>query len=435
MKKIKYIIPIMSLFGLASCSVEAPFEGAKNEAIGELSKYAIDLDASLINTRAESNNIINDFNIQIKSTDSETKTVFSGTYKEMPEVITLQAGKYKAYASYGTEVMAAFESPFYLGESDEFQIEANKITTNIGTILCKLENVKVSINFHSSIYQNMGDDAYVLVSLNKDSEHSLKFTKNEQRAGYFKHTAENTLVATFHGTIDGVEITETKTLDGVDKGNHYSLTFAKHTYSGDSDEGSIIPSVSVSAAVTIVNQNENITIEEDKLLDDNERPSEGNSSSGENPGTQEPENPGTQEPEGQGKIPSIEAQAPIDLDKVNEVNESSTVVIVFTSQTGFTKFEADIESNDLTDSELRQVGLASHLDLINPGELKDPLQGLGLLQNEQGEDVDSVLGQKIVKFDISKFMTPLSLFPGEHHFIIKVGDDNGSNQCTLKLKI
>ncbi|MCH5234402.1 MAG: DUF4493 domain-containing protein [Muribaculaceae bacterium] len=439
MKKIKYIIPIIASLGFVSCSVEKPFEGGHASGTGELSKYAFDIDASVMdNTRATtSQDLIDDFSIVIQKIATTPLTAASyNRYGDMPDVVTLDAGSYKAFATYGENPDAAFEKPYFLGESEVFDIVADKITTDIGDIKCKLENVKVTIDFHSSLYNVTDENAYVEVYVNKDA--SLKFTKDEKRAGYFKHSDVCTLTATFHGVVDGVELNEVKTLDNVSKGNEYSLTFSKHTYSEDSDEGQLSAGVNVAASVTIVNLNDKITIEEDKVLDDKERPSESDPSAGEDPGTEDPEDPegpGTEEPENPGKIPTIEAQDPIDLDKVNEVDNSSTVVIIFTSQIGFTKFVADIESNDLTDEELKQVGLAAHLDLINPGELKDPLQGLGLLKNEEGEDVDSVLGQKIVKFDISRFMTPLSIFPGEHHFIIKVGDDNGENQCTLKLKI
>ncbi len=162
--------------------------------------------------------------------------------------------------------------------------------------------------------------------------------------------------------------------------------------------------------------------DEDIYMDDDRYPNE---DPGNDPG---PDDPSTPE-----NGPKVTAEAPIDLDKVNEVNASSKVVLNFESKadSGFTTFEVDIESNDLTPAELESVGLGAHLDLINPGELLGALQGLGILKENQ----ETVLGEKNVVFDISQFMTPLSIFSGEHHFVIKVADSDGEKVVTLKLKI
>lgn len=113
-----------------------------------------------------------------------------------------------------------------------------------------------------------------------------------------------------------------------------------------------------------------------------------------------------------------------------------TCKIDITSQTGLTKLEVDIVSPILTDEELASVGLATHIDLINPpATMIDPLQGLGFLPN----GVSSLGGETNVSFDISSFMSILhSLYvdsgnTGSCKFHLTVGDAGGETKKTLDL--
>lgn len=429
MKKIKYILSALTLLGLASCSVEAPFKGAENKGTGELSKYAFDLDVSVMNnTRAATDDVINDFNIVIQKMGSTPVTMLSSLYKDMPEIVTLEAGSYIAYATYGENQDAEFEKPYYLGQSKQFEIQPSKITTDIGTIECKLENVKVTIDFHSSLYNLMDDDAYVEVYVNPDS--SLKFYKDEKRAGYFKHSDVCTLTATFHGMIDDVMLHEVKTLSDVNKGNHYNLTFSKHTYSADSDEGSVNGDISVSASVTIVNVNENITIADDEILDDSERPSEDDPSIGEDPGKDpsEPDDPEDPEQPGEDKKGLqlyLDDSSTVVLEKQCEVTEESVIILKVHSDEGIETFKVNIISDELTD----MIPGNGVLDLVEPGETLAFLNGFEILPNGK----TTVKGDNDVVFDITGFMSMLLMVPGEHTFRVTVGDATGDKTVNLIL--
>ncbi len=97
------------------------------------------------------------------------------------------------------------------------------------------------------------------------------------------------------------------------------------------------------------------------------------------------------------------------------------------SADGFTEFICDIDSPKLDEEELSGMGLSTHMDLVNPGNLVDGLGGLGLPYN--------VGGKTDVKFDISQFVGLLGMLgEGEHHFIITVTDANGTTSKTLKIK-
>ena len=69
---------------------------------------------------------------------------------------------------YGDGVKAAFDAPFYLGESNQFSIEKDKVTDNIGTIVCRLSNVKVSILFDPELKAVMDADAKVSVKVGEN---------------------------------------------------------------------------------------------------------------------------------------------------------------------------------------------------------------------------------------------------------------------------
>ena len=74
------------------------------------------------------------------------------------------------------------------------------------------------------------------------------------------------------------------------------------------------------------------------------------------------------------------------------------------------------------------MGLASHLDLVNPGDLKTAIEGLGFPTGS------NVLNQPKVTFDISDFMPLLGLLgAGTHNFIIKATDAQGTTTETLIL--
>ncbi|MDE5808499.1 MAG: DUF4493 domain-containing protein, partial [Muribaculaceae bacterium] len=315
-------------------------------------------------------------------------------------------------ATKGADVEAEWESPYFVGSSDEFEIKEDEIMSDLDPIVCRLQNVKVSVDFAPMLSGNMSPDSYVEVKVGDNA--GLQFTKeHEGMAGHFRHGA--TLVATFNGEVEGLPVVETKSINNVQKGHHYKITFKLHSQS-DNHYGEADASVGVEASVTTVDLEYNVVIGEDEDLGDEERPKEDD----------QPVTP----PATGDTPPTIVAQAPIDLEKVNVIKDGMECVlnVTSTSEGGFTKFECDIDSPKLTPDELSNVGLASHLDLINPGNLREPLTNLGLLNGE-------VKGSKQVKFDLTGFLPLITILgPAEHKFILTVGDANGETTKTLILK-
>lgn len=430
MKIFRYITAVsvflLMLAQLASCGKESPFSPVEKEGEGRLLKHAVSVDLrsdEKIVRAAEGVNM-GDFVISIIK-DGETEPYSTYKYSEMPDVVPLPAGVYTVKAIYGDNVQSGIDSPYYLGESESFRIVANEITDNIGDIVCRLNNVKVSVEFAPVLTDNMSEDSYVEVrhgknvnSVNLNKQHELN-----GNAAYFPYADGEPLSVTFHGTVEGWETHEEKVYPETEvfNGTHYKITFKLHTQDPN-NQGGANAGVKVDASVTTYDVERNVPVGEDNLLDDNERPKE-------DPDKPGPDQPGPDEPGPSGNGPTITAQAPINLESVNVMSGDGSDIVVLNvkSETGIKQFTADIESPNLTPDELAGVGLSSHLDLVNPGELQDALEGLGLPVN--------VGGQKDVEFNISSFIPLLAIFgPNEHSFILNVTDESGTTTVTLKLK-
>lgn len=135
-----------------------------------------------------------------------------------------------------------------------------------------------------------------------------------------------------------------------------------------------------------------------------------------------------------GKAPTIE-WLEYNIDEEQELTAAGidcTILAKSTDPKGFIKFEVDIISDVLTDDELSGVGLGSHIDLINPGDMKAPLQGLGFLPNR-----DSWEGENEATFTITDFMTILYNIHsnGKSEFKLTVADENGETTKSVKLVV
>ncbi|MBD5385031.1 DUF4493 domain-containing protein [bacterium] len=369
-----------------------------------------------------------DFKVVIarKSVNTYAGTPGSVEYKysDMPEVLTLPADDYKVYAYHGDNKPAAWDEPYYYGEST-FGIEANKITDDVEPIVAKLANIRVTIVFHPSLLSAMNDEGKVEVKVG--DEGVMTFTPSESRSAYFRYVNQSqTLAATFTGTVDGSPVVQTKTHDNVAPGNHYRITFRMRGIDDDKP-GNIDGNITVDASVEKVDMNHTVDGEPEEILEDDWRPTQGG---GEGPGTgpEDPNPPVDTPPVIKAGTPTDKTMVPVDLDKVNEVEDNTYCVLDITStaDSGIQEFEVQIDSEKLSPEELAGVGLAAKLDLVNPGSLEGALSGLGFPVN--------VGGMKNVSFNITGFLPMLNaLGEGTHNFILTVTDANGTTVKTLTL--
>lgn len=359
------------------------------------------------------------------ATNSTTTTPGSVeyVYSEMPEVLTLPVGDYKVYAHHGENKPAAWDEPYYYGESS-FGIDANKITDDVDPIVAKLSNIRVTIVFHPSLLSAMSADSKVVVKVGNQGV--MEFPPTESRSAYFKYVKNSSsLTATFTGNVDGSDVVETKTENNVAPGNHYKITFRVHGIDDDAP-GTITGTLSVDTTVEKIDMNHTVNGEEDEYLKDDKRPTQG--------GAEEP-GPGPDEPV--GPVPTAEALEPtgefagftkLDITGDNEITEKLYCAwkVISEAEGGFNKFDVEIISDTLTPSELSGVGLNKDLNLIVPGEYEETLAGLGFPVN--------VGGFQEAEFDITGFLSLMTILgPGQHEFKLTVGDANGTSIISIKL--
>lgn len=421
MNKLYIVASLAAGLFLTSCSSENPFGG--NEGEGQLLKAAlavdIDVDDVVRNnaaTRADAE--LDDFKV-VFSREGDSQPTAKYSYGDMPEIVTLPAGKYTCTATYGENRPAEWESPYFLGKSETFDIRAFEITSYIEPIICSLENIKVTVDFDATLRNAMSDDSFVEVKVGGSS--ALNYGIGEadsQKAGYYMYSDELTLVAVFNGTVDGANLVETKSLKNIQKGNHYKIKFTLHQGPGSDPVGDANTDVAVDASVTVVDVARNISLGSESLLDEEgDRPTEGG-------GEVNPPNPPVNNP------PTIIGQSPLNLDGINDgASISSCVINVHSSaQGGFQSLTCDIISEKLTPEELATMLLSDHLDLVNtPSEMQEMLTNLGFPV--------CVGGKSDATFDITPFLGVLgALGQCEHHFVLTVTDANGTTSKTLKIK-
>ena len=422
-KGLFYAITMLAL--LTGCANEAPFAEPSSELnTGQLMTRSLalklgNIEGVDISTRAEIPST-DDFKVVISRKTKTRDGAGSVEYKysDMPEVLTLPVGDYKVYAHHGENKPSAWEEPYYYGES-EFGIDANKITDDVDPIVAKLSNIRVTIVFHPSLLGSMSDDSKVEVRVGNQGV--MTFKPTEKRSAYFKYVdSSQTLAATFTGIVDGSEVVETHTHDQVAPGNHYRLTFRMHGIDDDKP-GTISGTISVDATVEQIDMNHTIDGEGENYFEDDQRPVQGGE-----------DNP----PVGDKTAPQISAIPSeanpdfdiVDLSKVNEVTDHLSCAWKVTSEAegGVTGFTVDIKSDTLTPEELEGVGVADHLDLIEPGEFEDALKGLGFPTR--------IGGLSEAEFDITGFLSLMTVLgEANHEFKMTVTDANGTSVFYLRL--
>lgn len=126
------------------------------------------------------------------------------------EPLKLQTGTYSIQATSGENVNYGFEKPFYQG-LETFSITKGSVVSK--EVVCKLANVKVSVEIDPSVNENFKD--YKVVVSNTDDNNGLIFSSTDNtitNAGYFACTGKlnwslyliNNNDIIFDGDVNGV---------------------------------------------------------------------------------------------------------------------------------------------------------------------------------------------------------------------------------------
>lgn len=326
------------------------------------------------------------------------------TYSEMPEIVSLAVGDYSVKVISHEQESAAWDKPYFEGSAD-FSITDSRIT-EIGTITCKLANVKVSIRYSDELKKLMGDDVKVTVEMNDGGQ--LVFTPTETRSGYFKYVeGSSTLVASFNGTVDGDMVTLRKEYADVQPGQHRIITFKLKNEEDpvpDKNGGITVGGIQVDASVTTIDLNTNVTIEEDVIEGD--RPGGG----GDKPDP---------EPDPEPSTAITITAAELSFDGTNDPASGASGVINIHSDKGIKNLNVEIGSTSNEFVAAVSDLLPMSFDLANPGDYAASFESLGFPTGS------AVTGQTDVVFDITQFVPMLGIYSGTHTFKIEVVDAEG----------
>ena len=415
-----------AIIALSGCEKENVFKFNAEE--GQLNCAALSVDYINSGTRASGVNI-DEFTVNFVN-DETDEVVKSYPYSELPEIVSLPAGKYRAEASYGNkDLEAAWENPVYAGSSS-FSIVKGELTDDVDPIECSLQNMKVEVNVLDETGMNIvGSDVKVVVKAGKNGELPYD-SEHKDSIGYFKFDeGSNTIAAELSGTLDG-EFTDgiVRIYQDAGRGKAYRIRFFINRPDNVGD-GDIHVGDGIKVDATISVKDENIIVdpgEPEEDFVDVMRPTEQNPDDpGKEPGTDPGKDPGTNpgdDPQPSGEKPQVKFPegSGIELDMPFEVSEDTKVEFDVTSESGITDFIIDIDSANLSPL-LPGVGLDTHLDLVNPGPLKEGLESLGFPTG------DNVKGKKEVHFDISEFIPLLGIYgAGDHKFVMTITDANGN---------
>ena len=203
----KQIVKLLSIAAavvvtLGACSKDKPhYVGPNDDVTNNIGYLALgSMEASVMEdtevigsvTRAEGVDI-NNFDVVITSKSGEVMASFK--YGERPtEPIALDSGVYNITMMSEQMVGAEWEKPVYGAEREV--VITRKQTTTVNDIVCKLRNIKVSVDYAADIKEQL-DPEYTTMTVAL-GESSLVFNVDEARGGYFAPVAEeNTLTLTF----------------------------------------------------------------------------------------------------------------------------------------------------------------------------------------------------------------------------------------------
>jgi hypothetical protein len=125
---------------------------------------------------------------------------------EIPDEIDIEPGEYYVTAHSNNNLPAAFENPYYYGETPRFTISSGNQQTV--TVNCQLANTIVTILYSDQVRNNFTDFATTVSNL----AGSLVYQKDEIRAGYFQPLPLTISVALTWQKDDGSSVN--KTLSG-----------------------------------------------------------------------------------------------------------------------------------------------------------------------------------------------------------------------------
>lgn len=409
------IVLVLSVYILTSCDRENMDLGKESNAYGQVKLASMGLSVNVNATpvsRAEtidpSNYIVGIYNAEDETLVSEWK------YSELPEIFQLKVGKYKVIAHAPSVGIAVFDEPYCEG-SKNFEIQKDQVT-NLETVNCTLNCIMVTIQYDENFKKLLGENVAIIVTTSE--KHSLKFGKEDTRAGYFPAAASgNVIDAKFIGDLDDeLNVPINKSFPNINIGSQLIITYTLRDANGDPGTGgSANPSVKYDVTCDIVELDGSVHPGKEEGIED--FPSGGDSED--------------TDPTVTSGNKNFDLNTPIDANAYNEETDGPVVVNLLAPRS-IKNVIVEITSTD-SDFVAAVVELFgdTSFDLANPPADEDHKNNLISLGFPVGDEVKTT---ETVPFNITKFVPLLQVYHGTHQFKITVKDvTNVSATATLTL--
>lgn len=344
-------------------------------------------------------------------TDNNGAEVVSTTYGAVVAdggEIDLLAGNYTLTArSTASEVPAsAFDEPVY-GASEEFAIVAGE-TTVIGSLVCKLLQCKVTVEYDEEFLKCVTGDCQTDVTVTAGAPLTFKLGYNsgcfsfENSAGYFavNNGDKTTMNVVFKGSIEGKVQKMTAALTGVQPQQWRQIKFFKKL----DEQGNSVFEISIIDYIDDKELTVELSVADEDII-------------GEDP----------DRPVGDGGIILEFAEDCTMFDDFSDIlvpamSTPMDLRVVASVPNGVKKFYVDISST--SESFIGAVNAAggTRLDLINPSSESEIV--FQIVPFTHGIDL---IGRTTILFDLSNAQEAILAFPGKHTFTMDVTDQAGCN--------
>lgn len=449
------LLSLAAMAGFQACDSFEPENGGKGSGKLRTGSIGVEVDGAetsvkdqtgmRASARVEGRASVDISNFIVEVADGNGQTIKHWTYKNMEELPVFTPGTYDLFVKSHEVEPAAWNAPYFEG-TQKFTIVADQVT-EVETVVCKLSNIRVSVKFAAALVNAVDNASGISAKVTSEGNNSLTFTPSETRSGYFAALQNlETLRIDFSASINGENVSFTKTIDNVAKGQHRQITIGLTSN----------PNLPPEELGTVTNDGSGITVDTEVIedepietdypwyednIDDSGRPGEEDFDDPTKPDDPTPPTPSDYEITFTSEYLSLTGEN--DCDQFGEGKKPGVVTIY--SSKGFSHLNVKIVSDMLTDDFLKPVGLVSEFDLANPpkfeydGETKDTtdgLRGLGFPVKDEVTGIDPATGEmyRTIDFEITQFI-PLIFQPGLHQFHITVVDkENNSKSITLLLR-
>ncbi len=170
---------------LFAIKCEGPEDAAPDPADFGYLNLSVGLEVEAIPTGRVEAVSTDDFLVTIHDANDGSEVLRFNTYLEVPDEVQLPTGLYFVRAT-NLEFPedAAFEQPWYFGESDVFTIDKEELKTI--SVLCTLANCKISFNYSQNVLDNFTNwNATATIDNGNGTGAFLEWIQDDPAEGYF----------------------------------------------------------------------------------------------------------------------------------------------------------------------------------------------------------------------------------------------------------